>query len=58
MTTSIAICTYNGEKFLREQLESIFAQTFAVDEIVICDDGSKNDTNFLPVIIIDISTTI
>lgn len=44
MTTSIAICTYNGEKFLREQLDSIFAQTIAVDEIVICDDGSDDDT--------------
>ena len=44
MTTSIAICTYNGEKFLREQLESIFAQTVPADEIVICDDGSNDNT--------------
>lgn len=44
MKTSVALCTYNGEKFLVEQLESILAQTHAVDEIVICDDGSTDCT--------------
>jgi glycosyltransferase involved in cell wall biosynthesis len=44
MKTSVAMCTYNGEKYIREQLESILAQTMAVDEIVICDDGSKDKT--------------
>ena len=41
---SVALCTYNGERFIREQLESILNQTMPVDEIVICDDGSKDDT--------------
>lgn len=44
MTTSVALCTYNGEKYLREQLDSILAQDSPVDEIVICDDGSTDGT--------------
>lgn len=44
MKISVALCTYNGEKFLAEQLESIFAQTLPVDEIVICDDCSTDST--------------
>ena len=41
------MCTYNGAKFLRAQLESIFAQTRPADEIVICDDGSTDETRSL-----------
>jgi len=41
---SVAMCTYNGAKFLPEQLESIANQTIPVDELVVCDDGSKDDT--------------
>ncbi len=41
---SIAMCTYNGEKYIREQLESIIGQTLPPDEIVICDDCSKDHT--------------
>ena len=41
---SVAMCTYNGEKHIREQLESIIGQTMPPDEIVICDDGSKDHT--------------
>ncbi|MGQ7944786.1 glycosyltransferase family 2 protein [Flavobacterium sp. WC2509] len=44
MKTSVAMCTYNGEKYIKEQLESILNQTFSIDEIVICDDGSKDKT--------------
>ncbi|MBC8386093.1 MAG: glycosyltransferase family 2 protein [Candidatus Cloacimonetes bacterium] len=44
MKTSIALCSYNGEKFIREQLESILNQTHPVDEIIICDDGSQDST--------------
>lgn len=44
MTISIAICTYNGEKYLAEQLDSILSQTVKADEIVICDDGSTDRT--------------
>lgn len=41
---SIAICTYNGEKYLREQLDSLLYQTHTNIEIVIVDDGSKDST--------------
>jgi glycosyltransferase involved in cell wall biosynthesis len=41
---SIALCTYNGGAWLRPQLESLAAQTRRPDELVICDDGSKDDT--------------
>jgi glycosyltransferase involved in cell wall biosynthesis len=41
---SIALCTYNGGQYLKEQLESIAAQTVKPGEIVICDDGSKDNT--------------
>ncbi|MBU1043051.1 MAG: glycosyltransferase family 2 protein [Candidatus Omnitrophica bacterium] len=41
---SIAMTTYNGEKFLREQLESIYEQTYKNIEIVVCDDGSSDGT--------------
>ena len=47
MTTSVAICTYNGAKYLTEQLESILAQETPVDEIVVCDDGSTDGTPLL-----------
>ena len=39
MRISVAICTYNGEKYIREQLESILNQEYSVDEIVVGDDG-------------------
>lgn len=44
MRTSVAICTYNGEKFIRQQLESIINQTLRIDEIIICDDASTDNT--------------
>lgn len=44
MKISVAMCTYNGEKFLKEQLESILLQSKPVDEIVICDDKSTDKT--------------
>jgi glycosyltransferase involved in cell wall biosynthesis len=42
--TSVAMCTYNGSRFLEEQLDSIVGQTCPPDEIVICDDGSSDNT--------------
>ena len=45
MKISVALCTYNGEKYLTEQLESILVQELSVDEIVICDDGSADNTH-------------
>ena len=41
---SVAICTYNGARFLPMQLESIRAQTLPVNELVVCDDGSTDQT--------------
>ena len=41
---SIALCTYNGAKFLREQLDSIIAQERQPDELIACDDGSRDAT--------------
>ena len=37
---SVALCTFNGEKFISQQLDSIMSQSVPVDEIVVCDDGS------------------
>ena len=41
---SIALTTYNGEKYLREQLDSIFRQTVRDFELLICDDCSSDGT--------------
>lgn len=41
---SIAMCTYNGARYLQEQLDSIAAQTRLPDELVICDDRSNDGT--------------
>jgi glycosyltransferase involved in cell wall biosynthesis len=41
---SVALCTYNGEKFLRDQLESIGRQSLLPDELVVCDDGSRDSS--------------
>lgn len=45
MKTSVALCTYDGEEFLKEQLDSILEQKYPVQEIVICDDGSTDQTS-------------
>ena len=41
---SIVLCTYNGEKYLDEQLSSIINQTYKNIEIIICDDCSTDNT--------------
>jgi glycosyltransferase involved in cell wall biosynthesis len=41
---SVALCTYNGAPYLREQLDSLLAQDYAPLEIVAVDDGSGDDT--------------
>jgi len=38
------MATYNGEKYIEEQLLSILNQTRQADEVVICDDNSSDDT--------------
>jgi glycosyltransferase involved in cell wall biosynthesis len=44
MKVSIALATYNGARFIDEQLASLAAQTRLPDELVVCDDGSSDDT--------------
>lgn len=41
---SVALCTYNGERYIHEQIQSILNQTVSVDEIIVCDDCSKDNT--------------
>lgn len=43
-TVSIVMCTYNGERFLREQLDSILSQTYPLLEVIIQDDHSTDGT--------------
>lgn len=44
MRTSVVLSTYNGKKYIYEQLNSILSQNLKVDEVVICDDCSSDDT--------------
>lgn len=39
---SVVLCTYNGERYLRQQLDSICGQTRRPDELVIRDDASTD----------------
>jgi len=41
---SVCIASYNGEKYIKEQLSSILEELSQYDEIVISDDGSVDDT--------------
>jgi glycosyltransferase involved in cell wall biosynthesis len=47
MRISVALCVYNGERYLREQLESIAGQDRKPDEIIVCDDGSTDGSPML-----------
>ena len=44
MKISVALTTYNGERFLREQLDSLYTQTLLPDEVIVCDDCSTDNT--------------
>lgn len=43
-TVSIVLCSFNGERFLKEQIESIVCQTYPIHEIIFQDDGSTDRT--------------
>lgn len=40
----IVLATYNGERFLREQMDSVLAQTYENITVEVCDDGSTDGT--------------
>lgn len=44
MDVSVAMATYNGERYLAEQLASIAGQTLLPSELVVSDDGSTDAT--------------
>lgn len=41
---SVCIATHNGEKYIKKQIESILSQIGVLDEIVVSDDGSTDQT--------------
>lgn len=41
---AILVCTYNGEKYISEQLDSIISQSYNNWEIFVSDDGSNDNT--------------
>ncbi|WP_449104998.1 glycosyltransferase family 2 protein [Pseudomonas mohnii] len=41
---TVLMCTYNGERFLAEQLDSIARQTYSEWNVVVSDDGSTDST--------------
>lgn len=41
---SIVMATYNGEKYIKEQIDSILQNMNQDDELIISDDGSKDET--------------
>ena len=44
MKISVVMATYNGEKYITEQFDTIRNQTRKIDELIICDDRSKDNT--------------
>ncbi len=44
MKLTVCIATYNGERFIHEQLASILPQLSAGDEVIVSDDGSTDNT--------------
>jgi glycosyltransferase involved in cell wall biosynthesis len=41
---SIVLCSYNGERFIKEQIDSILHQTYSHIELIISDDASTDST--------------
>lgn len=44
MVISVCMATYNGEKYLKEQIDSILEQLTEHDELIVSDDGSLDET--------------
>jgi glycosyltransferase involved in cell wall biosynthesis len=47
MSVSVVLCTYNGARFLAEQVSCILNQTFSIQELIISDDASTDNTVLL-----------
>lgn len=45
---SVVMATYNGARYLREQLDSVVSQSYPIYELIVQDDGSTDDT--LPIL--------
>ena len=41
---SVCLASYNGEKYIKEQLDSILSQLNDEDELIVSDDGSTDST--------------
>jgi glycosyltransferase involved in cell wall biosynthesis len=44
MKISVAMATYNGDRYIQKQLDSFLNQNWRPDELLICDDGSNDAT--------------
>ena len=40
-SVSIVLCTYNGEKYVREQIDSLLAQSYPIHEIITQDTSYR-----------------
>ncbi|MFN9915724.1 MAG: glycosyltransferase, partial [Pirellulaceae bacterium] len=43
-TTTFALLAYNQSSYIKQSIESIFAQDIAINQIIISDDCSSDDT--------------
>ena len=41
---SVVMCTFNGARYLHQQMDSILRQTYPVEEVIVQDDGSSDET--------------
>ena len=41
---SVILAAFNGERYLRDALGSVFAQEYSEKEVIVIDDGSTDDT--------------
>lgn len=47
MSVSVVMATYNGERYLREQIDSVVAELQPGDELIVVDDASRDGTSGL-----------
>lgn len=41
---SVVLCSYNGARFIEEQVQSVLSQTYPILELIVVDDASADDT--------------